>query len=83
MSHKKLISLAFQKAEREEVKKGNPRPSKSEKASALSIAVIEINKHSPLLTSPHSPAFLKNYISGKEVRIKVLNPITEKMIKFA
>ena len=43
MSHKKLISLAFQKAEQEEVEKGNPRPSKSEKAGALSIAIVEGN----------------------------------------
>ena len=44
MSHKALIILAFEKAGREELIKGNKEPSKTEKATALSVAVAEINR---------------------------------------
>ena len=44
MSHKALIILAFEKAGQNELIKGNKEPSKTEKATALSVAVAEINR---------------------------------------
>lgn len=44
MSHKKLILQAFEKAEREELKKGNKNPSKTAMATAISDAISE-NAH--------------------------------------
>ncbi|WP_031427643.1 hypothetical protein [Flavimarina sp. Hel_I_48] len=44
MSHKALIILAFKKAGQNELIKGNKEPSKTEKATALSVAVAEINR---------------------------------------
>ena len=43
MSHKKLIIKAFAKAERQELKKGKKKPSKTVIATALSVAIAEID----------------------------------------